>query len=122
MDSNRSSRPITAFECFLYAAIVAETALAALIYKFIFRSADLANLRVYFAIFYFGFMAWVIAQLNRLHRHRKSLAPDPMPAEQSPAPAQNRPAGLTVSQVITVVLVFATAVAVFTWLLRTMLN
>jgi len=120
MESNRPYKPVTAFEYFLYAAILAETALAALIYKGIFRAGELTQLRVYFAIFYFGFMGWIIAQLNRLHRKRQSLTQDSAPGEQQPPEAaQNRPLlGLTASQVMTVLLVFATAVAVFTWLLR----
>ncbi|HEX5227963.1 MAG TPA: hypothetical protein VFW44_09645 [Bryobacteraceae bacterium] len=117
MDAHRPSKPGTAFEYFLYAAILAETALAALIYKVIFSSGELLHLRVYFAMFYFGFMAWVIAQLNGLHRKRKLSADDAAPAEATPAIA--RPIfGLTGQQLMTVLLVFATAVAAFTWLLR----
>jgi hypothetical protein len=42
MDS-QPKRSISAFEYFLYAAILAETALAAVIYKVIFRSSELAR-------------------------------------------------------------------------------
>lgn len=115
MDPNRPSKPGTAFEYFLYAAILAETALAALIYKVVFSTGELLNLRVYFGVFYFGFMAWVIAQLNGLHRKRKLLAEEPGVADQATA---RKMFGLTGQQLITVLLVFASALAAFTWLLR----
>ncbi len=125
MDSNQAPsvhppKTSTAFEYFLYAAILAETGLAALIYKVLFRSDNLAHLRVYFAIFYFGFLAWAIAQLNRLHHNRKLIAANPAPVEEAPAERTRVMLGLTGEQLITVVLVFAAAVAAFTWLLRSM--
>src|ERR1700733_2263724 len=98
MDSQQPKRSSSPFEYFLYVAILAETALAALIYKVIFRSAELAHLRVYFAIFYFTFLAWAVAQLNMLHRDRTSqpeqpespplLAPEtePVPREHTRSP------------------------------------
>ena len=46
MDSNQPPKTNSAFEYFLYAAILAETGLAALIYKVIFRSAELVRMRV----------------------------------------------------------------------------
>ncbi len=121
MDSEQPKRSGTAFEYFLYTAILAETGLAALIYKVIFRSPDFARMRIYFAIFYFGFLAWAIAQLNMLHRNRTSKPDSPA---QSPEPAvepreDTRPAfGLTGAQLAIVVLVFATAVATFSLALR----
>jgi hypothetical protein len=102
----------TAFEYFLYTAIVAETGLAALIYKTLFGSADLERMRIYFAIFYFGFLGWAIFQLNKVHRHRKMAAPEPTASDTPPAP------GLTGGQIMIIAVVFASAVAAFTWLLR----
>ena len=87
MDSS-ASKTGSAFEYFLYAAILAETLLAAMVYKTIFGSGELVRLRVYFAIFYFAFLGWAIAQLNRLHRNRKSLEPDSTAAAP---PEPNRP-------------------------------
>lgn len=125
MDSNQPSKTGSAFEYFLYAAILAETLLAAMVYKTIFGSGELVRLRVYFAILYFAFLGWAIAQLNRLHRNRKSLEPDSTaaapPATEQTVAEHNRPIlGLTVEQLVTVVLIFATAVAAFTWLLRSL--
>jgi hypothetical protein len=101
-------------------AIVTETGLAALIYKVIFRSGELAHLRFYFAIFYFAFLAWAIAQLNMLHRDRNSRVDDSAPPTPAPEPVQGtRPLlGLTAAQLVIVVVVFATAVATFSWALR----
>jgi hypothetical protein len=111
MDS-QPRRTSTAFEYFLYAAIVAETGLAALIYKVILHSGELMHLRVYFAVFYLAFLAWTIAQLHLLHRARNST-PVPAPA------ADTRPVlGLTGAQLAIVVVVFATAVVTFSWALR----
>jgi hypothetical protein len=123
MDSEQPKRSSTAFEYFLYTAILAETGLAALIYKVIFRSPDFARMRIYFAIFYFGFLAWAIAQLNMLHRNRTpdSPAQSPEPAEEprEHSHEDTRPAfGLTGAQLAIVVLVFATAVATFSVALR----
>jgi hypothetical protein len=122
MPSNQPSKSGTAFEYFLYAAILAETGLAALIYKVLFRNDDLAHIRVYFAILYFGFLAWAIAQLNRLHRRRKSLVaestPEAPPGSEQTVPSPRPLLGLTGEQLVTVVLIFATAVAAFSWLLR----
>jgi hypothetical protein len=123
MDSNQPRKTSSAFEYFLYAAILAETGLAALIYKVIFRDPGLARMRVYFAMFYFAFLAWAIAQLNMLHKDRKmAVAP---PAEESePAPrtiaveATRSGFGLTSAQLVILVVVFATAVATFSWALR----
>jgi hypothetical protein len=123
MDPNPPPKTSTAFEYFLYAAILAETGLAALIYKFIFESAELVRMRIYFAIFYFAFLGWAIMQLNKLHRDRKTqLAVPPVAAEaaEEKAAARNtRPAlGLTAGQLLIVFVVFATAVATFSWALR----
>ena len=85
MDSEQPRKTSTAFELFLYAAIIAETGLAALIYKVIFRSADMTRMRIYFAIFYFAFLAWAIAQLNMLHRDRNGTV------EVASAAAPERP-------------------------------
>jgi hypothetical protein len=131
---NSSKRSSTPFEYFLYTAIIVETGLAALVYKAIFRNPDLARLNVYFAVFYFAFLAWAIAQLNLLHRDRNSkLAQmEPPPADSAPIEptAQEAPLaevaredtppllGLTGPQLVIVVVVFATAVATFTWALR----
>ena len=126
MDSNQPRRSSTAFEYFLYAAILTETGLAAVVYKFIFGSGELAHLRIYFAIFYFAFLAWGIAQLNILHRDRKlpaaSPGPDPEPARQESAAGDTRPVfGLTAAQLVILLVVFATAVATFSWALRLLL-
>jgi hypothetical protein len=116
MDSTRRKTG-TAFEYFLYTAILVETGLAALIYKTLFRTADLERLQIYFAIFYFGFLGWAIFQLNKLHRNRK-IAVEQVSTEREAAPASTRPGGLTAGQIVIVALVFATAVAGFTWMLR----
>jgi hypothetical protein len=146
--SRRSSTP---FEYFLYTAIIVETALAAVVYKVIFSSAELARFSVYFAIFYFVFLGWAIAQLNMLHREREAAPAEPIEAEPTeaepgrvelakvePASAQDstqnleavlaegtiapedpRPAqGLTAAQLVIILVVFATAVATFSWALR----
>jgi hypothetical protein len=115
MDS-QPRRTSTAFEYFLYAAIVAETGLAALIYKVILHSGELMDLRVYFAVFYLAFLAWTIAQLHLLHRARVSTPVQPEPAENT---ENTRPVlGLTGPQLAIVVVVFATAVVTFSWALR----
>jgi hypothetical protein len=126
MDSQQPRRTSSAFEYFLYAAIVTETGLAAIIYKVIFGSGELAHMRFYFAIFYFAFLAWAIAQLHMLHRDRNAqaaesttAAPDPEPARPAAANEGTRPfLGLTAGQLVIVVVVFATAVATFSWALR----
>jgi hypothetical protein len=124
MDSNQPRKTSTAFEYFLYAAILAETGLAAVIYKVVFRDPGMAHFSFYFAIFYFAFLGWAIAQLNILHRDRNprvadatSVAPEPVPEV---IPTQNTRAvfGLTTLQLMIVVLVFATAVATFSCALR----
>lgn len=122
MDS-QPKRSSTSFEYFLYAAMVAETALAATIYKVIFHSGELVRVRVYFAIFYFAFLGWVIKQLNRLHRDRKSALPDATPVavpveQEYTRDDADRFLGLSGAQLIIVMLVFATAVAAFSWALR----
>ena len=121
MDSQQPRRTSSAFEYFLYAAIVTETGLAAIIYKVIFGSGELSHMRFYFAIFYFAFLAWAIAQLHMLHRDRKAqVAQDPEPV-RPPASANERTRpllGLTAGQLVIVVMVFATAVATFSWALR----
>jgi hypothetical protein len=135
MDSHRaqksSRRSSTPFEYFLYTAIIVETALAAVVYKVIFRSAELARFSVYFAIFYFVFLGWAIAQLNMLHRERNpaqaappetpeaTLDEEAVPAPGTIAPEDTRPAqGLTAAQLVIILVVFATAVATFSWALR----
>ena len=122
MDSQRRNTS-TAFEYFLYAAIIAETGLAALIYKVVFRSHELMHLRIYFAIFYFAFLGWAIAQLNMLHHDRNPPLADATPEPAQPEPGiaieNRRPLlGLTGAQLVIVVVVFATAVMTFSWALR----
>jgi hypothetical protein len=108
-------------EYFLYAAIIVETALAAFVYKTVLQDADLARLSPYFGILYFGFLAWCIAQLNKLHRRRKlaQLQPAEPVSDLAPTETPTRPAflGLTPAQLAIVVVVFASAVAAFTWVL-----
>jgi hypothetical protein len=120
----RPKRSSAAFEYFLYAALLTETGLAALIYKVIFRDPELLRLRVYFAIFYFAFLAWGIAQLNMLHRERTPPATavqEPEPVPQAVASENTRPVlGLTIPQLVTVLVVFATAIATFSCALRLM--
>ncbi len=133
MDTNRPPRKTSAsFEYFLYAAIIAETALAAFVYKTIFRDPELARLSLYFGIFYFAFLAWSIVQLNKVHRRRKLAEAEPM-SDQVPTAgternrAENRAAvsehtrpalGLTAAQLVIVIVVFVTAVATFSWALK----
>lgn len=130
MESNPTRKSSTAFEYFLYVAILAETGLAALVYKTIFQSPELAHLRIYFSIFYFGFLGWAIAQLSKLHRDRKALPVETIQptceaeqlVEQKAAPQTAQSAlGLTAGQLLVVILVFATAVAGFTWAMRALL-
>jgi len=119
MDSQQPKRSTSAFEYFLYAAILAETGLAALIYKVIFASGEFTHVRVYFAILYFAFLAWAIAQLHLLHRERASKTDIPEPEPEAVPRADTRPAlGLTGLQLVILLLVFATAVATFSWALR----
>jgi hypothetical protein len=112
-------------EYFLYAAIIVETALAAFVYKTVLQDPDLARLSPYFGIVYFGFLAWCIAQLNKLHRRRKLAQAEPVTPMSEPianltaTETHTRPAllGLTPAQLAIVVVVFASAVAAFTWVL-----
>ena len=152
MESPQPKRSSSPFEYFLYVAIILETALAALVYKAIFRDAELARLSAYFAVFYFAFLGWAIAQLNILHRDRRPkpatmLRPSDRHTEDAPSPiaspfqeqASQEQAGrlpietareeeqsertspvlgLTTAQIAIVLVVFATAVATFSWALR----
>jgi hypothetical protein len=122
MDTNRPKPQTSAsFEYFLYAAIIVETALAAFVYKTIFRDPDLAHLSPYFGIFYFVFLACSIIQLNKVHRRRRLAQGEPAEPTSDPAPT-NKPArsalGLTAAQLVIVVIVFVTAVATFSWALK----
>jgi hypothetical protein len=127
MESNPTRKSSAAFEYFLYAAILAETGLAALIYKTIFDSPELAHLRIYFSLLYFGFLGWAIAQLNKLHRDRKAHAMETRADTEDSAEPQAAPRasgaalGLTNGQLLVVILVFATAIAAFTWAMRALL-
>jgi hypothetical protein len=122
MDTNQPRRKTGApFEYFLYAAIIVETALAAFVYKIIFRDPDLARLSLYFVLFYFAFLAWSIAQLNSLHRRRKLAQAEPVEPISDLAPTEQRTRsalGLTTAQLVIVVVVFVTALATFSWLLK----
>jgi len=129
MDTNRPGQKTdTAFEYFLYAAIIAETALAIFIYKIIFRERELVHLNYYFGVFYLAFLGWSVAQLNKVHRHRKLAQVEPaadatraQSIQKDPAavPERTRSAlGLTTAQLVIVVVVFATAIATFSWALR----
>jgi hypothetical protein len=127
MDTNRPGQKTdTAFEYLLYAAIIAETALAIFIYKIIFRERELVHLNYYFGIFYLAFLGWSVAQLNKVHRNRKlaQVAGDAAPAQgrqKDPAvvPERARSAlGLTTVQLVIVVVVFAAAIATFSWALK----
>lgn len=117
MESNPTRKSSTAFEYFLYAAILAETGLAALIYKTIFQSPDLERMRIYFAIFYFGFLGWAIWQLNLLHRRRRMALIDSPPTTEISSGAAPF-LGLTSQQLLTVVIVFVAAMAAFLWIFR----
>jgi hypothetical protein len=112
----------SSFEYFLYAAMIVETALAAFVYKIIFRDPELTRMSLYFGIFYFAFLAWSIFQLNKVHRQRKLTQAEPaeeIQEDQAVVPGRSRSAlGLNAIQLVIVVVVFATAVATFSWALR----
>ena len=132
MDGKASSR-ISLFEYFLYSAIILETALAAFVYKIIFRSSGLLSLNIALAVIYFGFLAWAIIQLNQLHHKRKleaSASPEPPETsiQMAPVAAQSVPLlesgdadrrilGLTGAQLFVILIVFAAAVLSFSWAL-----
>jgi hypothetical protein len=118
--SQRKQKASASFEYFLYAAIIAETGLAAFVYKIIFRDPDLARFNIYFGIFYIGFLAWSIVQLNNVHRRRKLVeATQPADLEETAEPEQARPVlGLSAAQLVIVAVVFLTALATFSWALR----
>jgi hypothetical protein len=111
----------SSFEYFLYSAMIVETALAAFVYKIIFRDPELTRMSLYFGIFYFAFLAWCIAQLNSLHRRRKLAPTEPVaetPETKAVVAERTRPVlGLTTAQLVVVVVVFVSAVATFTWAL-----
>ena len=108
------------FEYFLYAAIIAETGLAAFVYKTIFRDPDLARFNLYFGIFYLAFLAWSILQLNNVHKRRKALDGEPVEIQEPvSAPEHTRPAlGLTAAQLAIVFVVFVTALVTFSLALK----
>jgi len=121
MNSSQPKQKTSAsFEYFLYAAIIAETGLAAFVYKTIFRDPDLARFNLYFGIFYCAFLTWSIKQLNNLHKRRKALEGEPVEIEEPAAePEHTRPAlGLTAAQLVIVVVVFVTALVAFSWALK----
>ena len=111
------------FEYFLYTAIIAETGLAALVYKTIFRDPDLARFNLYFGAFYVAFLGWSMAQLNSVHRRRKlaEMETEGDPPDEIPATVPGhtlRAFGLSAAQLVVVVVVFVTALATFTWALK----
>lgn len=108
------------FEYFLYAAIIAETALAAFVYKTIFRDPDLARFNVYFGLFYVAFLGWSIWQLNNIHKRRKlaGVQPAAQAAPEAEVGHTRSMLGLTAAQLLIVVVVFVTAVSAFSWALR----
>ncbi len=130
----KASRNTTAslVEYFLYSIVILETGVAALAYKTIAEIAQLSLAsRVYLVVLYFGVLAWVFFQLNRLHRKRKqpqkvlesvqqeilepATAAGPEKALE-PAPRQTA-FGLTGTQAMVVLLVFLAALKAFTWAL-----
>jgi hypothetical protein len=121
MSTNRPAHKIgVSFEYFLYAAIIAETGLAAFVYKIIFRDPDLARFNLYFGIFYAAFLTWSIVQLNNVHKRRKALEGEGAEIKDPVAePEHTRPAlGLTLAQLVIVVVVFVTALVTFSLALR----
>ncbi len=120
MDSQQPKRSSSAFEYFLYAAMVAETGLAAVIYKVIFGSSEMVACA--FTSRSSTLRSWPgpLRSSHRLHRERASKPEIP---DQEPAPEpreDTRPAcsALLDSQLAILVVVFATAVATFSWALR----
>lgn len=82
--SSQRSTSTSWFEFFLYASVILETALAAFVYKVIFRGPDLTSLTISLTVIYFGFLAWAIFQLNYLHRRRKLETSVPEPTSLRP--------------------------------------
>jgi hypothetical protein len=125
------SASISWFEYFLYTAIILETALAAFVYKVLFRGPGLTSLTISLTIIYFGFLAWAIFQLNHLHRRRKHAPstvvigtkqeepsiPAPRAEGTEIAEPAQRILGLTAAQAVVVFVVFAAALVSFTWAL-----
>jgi hypothetical protein len=122
----KASRNTTAslVEYFLYSIVILETGVAALAYKTISEIAQLSfTTRAYLMFLYFGVLAWVFFQLNRLHRKRKQPQKVLEPAtaagpEKALEPAPRQTAfGLTGTQAMVVLLVFLAALKAFTWAL-----
>ena len=119
MDANQpKQKNSAALEYFLYAAIVVETGLAAFVYKTIFHDPDLDRLKVYFGIFYCAFLAWSIAQLNKIYRRRRLVQEEPAEIHEAVPEPTPSPLGLTTTQLTIVVVVFVTAVVTFSWALK----
>jgi len=121
--ASKSSSRTNRSEYLLYTAIIGETALAAFVYKVILRDAEL---RSYLTALYFGFLAWAIFQLNRLHQRRKlepaSEPEAPVALPQAVAVLESshsgrRMMGLTAAQLVIVLVVFVVALMSFSRLL-----
>jgi len=140
--NNTQRAPGTFFEYFLYLALVIETGLAAFVYKMMAPEVGLSHARIYLAVFYFAFLGWGIYQLNRLHKKRREFLtavedeglmpamgaaatrePEPVPVAVDAIEAvQDVPTllGLTLAQLMIVVVVFVTALMGFSWILSNM--
>jgi hypothetical protein len=108
----------TLFEYALFAAILTMTVAGAFLYKSIVSDPLLSGLVTYLVVAYLGFLGLAFSQLNRLHRRRRVMTPEPEP--QPVTYAVKRPKailGLTFGQIAIVAFVFATACATFTWAL-----
>lgn len=124
----------TAAEYLLFGAIVLMTGCGVVCYKAISENPQLESLSTVLALVYFGFLAWAFAQLNYIHRKRRSEQADDairerikaeratvpvkkMPAQAAP-PARREPVwGMTMVQLTIVIGVFMTAFSTFLWAL-----
>jgi hypothetical protein len=90
-------------ECFLYAIVVSQTAIAAFAYKPIMRAAQIwpANIAC-FAISYFSIFALAFVQLHRIHRDRKKARVVAAPAAKllRSAPSTATPVIVTAPPVV----------------------
>ena len=121
----------TIFEYILYVAVSIATAFAVMFYKSSLTNSQLSEFNVHVGVVYFGFMAWIFSRLNTLHRTRKPAGPqqrtitelsrigdDVGPASQ-PAVTRSRAAfGLTSRQLTILIVVFISAFAAFTLVLK----
>jgi hypothetical protein len=122
----KSPKSVTIQEYLLYAGIIMQAVLIAVLFRIGSAIPIVGDMKIYFGFTFVVGLASAFFQLNRLHRKRKEqqAAQEMEQRVQRAEPPSEQPSrrilGLTLAQLVIILVVFVGALAAFSWSLSSL--